>query len=126
MASSCEEWLRQADYDMETAEFMLDGGRTFYAAFMCHLAVEKGLKGLYQAKLGHVPPRTHNLVYLLKKAGLRPAAEMDEFLVSLNEVQVATRYPEDLGVVGEQFPEPRVRAILERGREVLTWIRAQR
>jgi HEPN domain-containing protein len=47
MASSPEEWLRQADYDMDTAKFMLRGGRTAYAVFFCHLSVEKGLKGLY-------------------------------------------------------------------------------
>jgi len=25
------EWLQQADYDMETAEYMFSGGRAFYA-----------------------------------------------------------------------------------------------
>ena len=59
------EWLRQADYDIETAEFMFNGGRYFYSIFMCHLAIEKALKGLYQFKLEQVPPKTHNLVYLL-------------------------------------------------------------
>ena len=31
-----EEWLRQADYDMDTAEFMFSGERYFYTVFMCH------------------------------------------------------------------------------------------
>ena len=61
------EWLKQADYDMDTAEFMCRGGRYFYAVFMCHLAIEKALKGLYQRNLQETPPKTHNLIYLLSK-----------------------------------------------------------
>ncbi len=44
MAKRPAEWLAQADYDIETAELMISGGRHFYAVFMCHLAVEKALK----------------------------------------------------------------------------------
>jgi len=29
-----DEWLKQSDYDMETAEYMFQGGRYFYAVFM--------------------------------------------------------------------------------------------
>jgi len=47
MCDKCEEWLKQADYDMDTADAMHTGGRYFYAIFMCHLSIEKGLKGLY-------------------------------------------------------------------------------
>ncbi|MDO9528114.1 MAG: HEPN domain-containing protein [Syntrophales bacterium] len=49
MAEDPQEWLRQADYDMDTAEYMLSGGRYFYAVFMCHLSIEKALKGLFHA-----------------------------------------------------------------------------
>ena len=44
MAAGPEEWFRQADYDLETAEYMLRGGRRFYAVFISHLAVEKALE----------------------------------------------------------------------------------
>jgi len=44
MSKSPQEWLKQADYDMETAEIMFDNKRHIYAVFMCHLAIEKILK----------------------------------------------------------------------------------
>ena len=66
------EWLKQADYDMDTVDFMCKGGRYFYAVFMCHMAIEKALKGLYQKNLQETPPKTHNLIYLLNKIGLKP------------------------------------------------------
>ena len=65
MSNKHEEWLKQADYDMDTADVMFNNGRYFYAVFMCHLSIEKALKGLYIKTLNHVPPKTHNLLYLL-------------------------------------------------------------
>ncbi len=47
MAIDPSEWLTQADYDLDTAQDMLDKGRNFYAVFMAHLAIEKALKGLF-------------------------------------------------------------------------------
>lgn len=58
-----EEWFLQADYDMDTAQYMFDGGRYFYTVFMCHLSIEKALKGLHSARLGEEPPKVHSLVY---------------------------------------------------------------
>jgi HEPN domain-containing protein len=45
-----EEWLRQADYDMDTADHMFGGGRYFYAVFMRHRSIEKALKGALPKK----------------------------------------------------------------------------
>ena len=42
-----EEWFFQSDYDLETAQHMLQTGRNIYCIFMCHLSLEKALKGLY-------------------------------------------------------------------------------
>ena len=61
MAVTPEEWLLQADFDLDTANDLLEKGRIFYAVFMCHLAVEKALKGLFWRKLGSIPPKTHDL-----------------------------------------------------------------
>jgi HEPN domain-containing protein len=43
---SSKEWLLQSDYDITTAEAMYESGRYFYAVFMCHLSLEKCLKGM--------------------------------------------------------------------------------
>jgi HEPN domain-containing protein len=56
MEKRTEEWLRQSDYDMDTADYMFHGGRHLYAVFMCHLAVEKALKAVYFEKLREIPP----------------------------------------------------------------------
>ena len=74
---------------------------------MCHMALEKALKGLYQARRGEVPPKTHNLVYLIGQA------------------QVAARYPEDLDAVRRLYSRPVAQSILQQTQEAVQWIRSQ-
>ena len=125
MSKKPDEWFRQADYDMETAEFMLSGGRYFYVVFMCHLSIEKALKGLYQKRLEEIPPKIHNLIYFLNKMGLKPEESIGKFVVKLNEASVVTRYPEELGKLQKDFTQPIVQDILSRSKEVLKWIKKQ-
>lgn len=65
MIKPAEEWLRQADYNMETAQAMFDAGRYLYVIFMCHLSLEKALKGMYTKILNETPPKIHNLNYFI-------------------------------------------------------------
>ena len=119
------EWLKQADYDIDTAEFMLAGAKYFYTVFMCHLSVEKAMKALYQERLKETPPKTHNLVYLLKKIGIRPAEPIGKFIVKLNEASVVTRYPEDIDKLQKQYTPGVVKDILAKSKEILRWIKEQ-
>jgi HEPN domain-containing protein len=125
MPKTSHEWLRQADYDMETAEYMFSGGRFFYAVFMCHLSIEKALKGLYQQKLSEAPPRTHNLLYLLTQIEAKPPENIARFLVRLGEASVATRYPEELARLTQEYTEPVVRDVISKSREALKWIKKE-
>lgn len=119
------EWLKQAEYDINTAEFMYDGGRFFYAVFMCHLAVEKALKGLFQQKLQETPPKTHNLVYLLSKIGIRPDENIGRIITKLNEASIATRYPDDIDVLQRNYTQAVTKQILSQTKEALEWIKRQ-
>ena len=96
MGITPQEWLKQAEYDMETAEYMFDGGRYFYTVFMCHLSIEKALKGLYQERLKEIPPKVHNLIYLIEKINLKLPNILYNVVYTLNRISVPTRYPEDL------------------------------
>jgi HEPN domain-containing protein len=125
MAKAPQEWLNQAEYDMDTAEFMFNGGRYFYAVFMCHLSIEKALKGLYQKRFDEMPPKKHNLVYFLNKLNLKPPETIGKFIVKLNEANVATRYPEELTELQKNFTQPVVREMLSKSKEVLAWIKME-
>ena len=120
-----KEWLKQADYDIETAEFMFNGGRYFYSVFMCHLSIEKALKGLYQFTLNELPPKTHNLVYLLNKIEIKPDEKIGRFMIKLNEANIATRYPEDLAILQKNYSKKITHTIFTDTKEALQWIKQQ-
>lgn len=121
MAHTPEEWLKQSDYDLETAEFMLSGGRNIYAVFMAHLAMEKALKAIYHKKFFEIPPKTHNLMHLLNKNGLPPPEDVGEFIAELDHASVATRYPEELSVMSAIYTPARTKEILAKTKEGVKW-----
>lgn len=118
-----DEWFKQADYDMDTAEFMFSGERYFYSVFMCHLSIEKALKGLYIQKFKDAPLKTHNLLYLLEIIDLELPEDMYDFVFTLNRVSVLTRYPDDLQKMLKDYNKKKTKEILDKSKELLKWLR---
>ena len=125
MLRSPQEWLKQADYDIKTAEIMFDNKRYFYAVFMCHLSIEKALKGIYLDRLKEIPPKTHNLVYLVEKIKLLLPENLYDSVFALNRVSVPTRYPDDIQRMLKDYNEERTKKVIESGKEVLQWLKKQ-
>ncbi|MBI3582644.1 MAG: HEPN domain-containing protein [Nitrospinae bacterium] len=119
------EWFNQADYDLKTAEAMLKAGRYIYTVFMCHLCIEKALKGLYIQKLSNVPPKIHNLIYLLGKTGLIPPDNLKDFVAQLNQVSVPTRYPDELKVMIKEYNKQKANSILKNTKGLLKWLKGK-
>ena len=125
MSDKHREWLKQADYDMDTADAMYHSGRFFYAVFMCHLSIEKALKGLYYKILNEIPPKTHNLLYLLTKIGKKPEPILEKFIIKLNTASVATRYPDELAKLQAAYTETVTKDMITQSKDVLKWIKTQ-
>lgn len=94
-----------------------------YVLFMCHLAVEKLLKALYEAQLKKAPPKTHNLIFLTNEVGLAVPEEHLKTLESLNDISVVTRYPEDIQALVKAFKKDRVEDYLTRTKGLLKWLK---
>ena len=120
-----DEWLRQADYDMETARSMYKESRYFYVVFMCHLSIEKALKGLYVARFLAPAPRTHSLLYFVDRLRLDPPAAVKELVSRLNGLSVPTRYPDDLRRMSAEFDSRRTWSILDESMRTLAWLKSQ-
>ena len=118
-----EEWLKQADYDLGTAKAMLDTGRYIYTVFMCHLSVEKALKGLYAKKLNENPSKTHNLNYICEEMNLEIPGKFNDFMDNLNNLSVPTRYPDKLEKLLKDFKKDATKKIYDQTKELLQWLR---
>lgn len=123
MAKDHKEWFRQADYDMGAAHTLFDGGRYIYAVFMCHMAIEKALKGLYFKKHQKQAPKTHNLLHIADEIGLQPPQNILDFIIKLNRQSVVTRYPEDLKTMAKMYNQKNTVAVMKQSAEVLQWLR---
>lgn len=92
---------------------------------MCHLAIEKALKGLYQKNLNETPPKVHNLIYLIEKTGLKIADDLYDMIFNLNRVSIPTRYPDDLKRMQKDYNKKRTADILNKSKEILKWLKNQ-
>ena len=123
MNPQVKNWLDSAVYDLETAEHMFRTGTYIYTVFMCHLALEKALKAKFEEVTGKTAPKTHDLEYLLKLAGLSPDEAAERFMTEISNLSVVTRYPQDFGKMFAAFSRERAEALLSRTRETFQWIR---
>jgi len=123
--SKIDEWFLQSDYDFETAEAMYASARYIYAIFMCHLSLEKALKGLYLKRKNEHPVKSHDLVYFVQKIELEMKPEDYQFLVSINRLSVPTRYPDDLKKLIKSFTKDQTKKYLNSAKSIQQWIKQQ-
>jgi HEPN domain-containing protein len=93
---------------------------------MCHLAIEKLLKAILHEVTGSPPPKTHDLIYLLKLADVHMPDHLLEFIGKVNSASIVTRYPEDLSKILSAYPAAVARDYFNKAREVLEWLRQDR
>ncbi|MCL2651874.1 MAG: HEPN domain-containing protein [Candidatus Azobacteroides sp.] len=120
-----EEWFFQSDYDLETAHQLLQSGRSVYCIFMCHLSLEKALKGLFIKRLNEFPPKLHDLMYFVDRISLPLENTHLNFLMWLNRMAIITRYPEDLQNMIKLFSEEQTNNVYKQAKTVQQWIMQQ-
>ena len=125
MKSMTEHWLNLAEYDLETARAMLQSERYLYVTFMCHLTLEKALKGLIAEQQEEHPPRIHRLLRLAELAGVldEMAEEQRNFLLRLDPLNIEARYPEDRAAVGRLLDASFCQRILSETEATFAWMR---
>jgi HEPN domain-containing protein len=106
-------WFNMADYDLKTAQVMLDGRRYLYVGFMCHQIIEEALKGLCVKQHNKIPPYTHNLLTLCADLNLDLTKEQQDFFAELNPLNIEARYPEMKEKLGTAISKKKASILLE-------------
>lgn len=120
-----KEWLYQAEYDLETAKSLYRSRRYIYTVFMCHLAIEKALKAFVVKKTEKAPPKTHNLISLLKLGNVVLTTEQVKYISRLSLAGIITRYPEDLKQAIDEYPRHVALDYLKRTEDVIKCLKQQ-
>lgn len=118
MRKDTKSFKQSAEYDLQTAEYMLKTGRYIYVVFMCHLSIEKMLKAIVAEATGNIPPKTHNLIYLIKLADIKLPQDHFDFITKINNASIVTRYPEDFSKLLEVYPKAIAMDYLNHTKEV--------
>jgi len=115
-------WINSAETDLETAELLIQNNKYLPGLFFCHLVIEKAIK--YQVvKMTHsIPPKSHNLIYLMELSNLNISDDYERFLGVLMKYQLSGRYPD----YNPYIPDKNVvDGYLEKTREILKWLKSQ-
>ena len=119
-------WSERAQYDLETANVMLDTKRYLYVAYMCQQAIEKLLKAII-AQQGKENMPNHNLNRLAQIADV--AGEMDagklEFLAELTPYSIEARYGDFKESLSEIINEEKARQVYWKTQEIFRWLSAR-
>ena len=115
-------WITSAKYDIESARHMFSTRRYIYVIFLCHLAIEKMLKAIVAQSQERHPPYTHDLYELIELAHLEIPPEHQSVIAQLNELSIATRYPEDFEQLVKHYPKSVAEQFLKQSRALLKWL----
>ena len=118
-----QRWINLSDYDLETANAMLQTGRYLYVGFMCHLVVEKIFKACYVKLKDDTPPFTHDLEYIALKSGFYEmlSEAQQDFIGELNPLNIEARYSEYKDEMSKRLTPAKCTEILAETTKIRQW-----
>lgn len=90
-----EYWISTAVDDLQTAELLISNRKTLQGLFFCHLSIEKIIKAHIVGETGIIPPKSHNLLFLVTLTKLVISESNKDLCALLMTYQLEGRYPEN-------------------------------
>jgi len=120
-------WLEMSDYDMATADAMLDSKRYLYVGFMCHQSIEKIFKALFTKIKDETPPFVHNLSMISQKGDFYKELSDDQknFIDELEPLNIEARYPSHKEKIFQSLSEDRCKYLINKTRELQEWVKTK-
>jgi HEPN domain-containing protein len=115
-------WKEGSTDDLEAAHALLAAGKVRHAGFFVHLAIEKAIKARVVAATRDVAPRSHDLLFLARRAGIDLTQEQSDFLGRVQVYCQEGRYP------AQTPPPPAAQTVawdLHHAEELVRWLTDQ-
>lgn len=93
-AEQIDYWIKSAIDDLQIADLLISNGKILQGLFFSHLCIEKVIKAHFVRFTAEIPPRSHNLLYLLSKTDLTLSEDEKDLCSILMTYQLEGRYPE--------------------------------
>ena len=116
-------WVNQSKDDWEAAELLFTGNKYLHALFFAHLSLEKACKAHWiNSGDANIPPKSHNLIFLLSQTKIELTDDQKEFLLELNRFQIEGRYPEQISKLHQSSTATFTRNKLNEAKELHLWL----
>lgn len=118
------DWLRQAELDVEMARVALGAGRAEWACFAAQQGAEKAVKALHEAE--GTEARGHSVAALLEGLADVPSGLLDA-AKALDKHYVPARYPNahPVGAPGDSYTASEAERAIAQAEEVLGYARSR-
>jgi HEPN domain-containing protein len=125
MDSKIKYWIDLSDYDLETAEAMLQSKRYLYVGFMCHQSIEKAFKAYYIKLKSETAPYSHSLSYLAKQGDFYDEfSELQKgFIDQIEPLNIEARYPSHKERLLKSLTDIKCLEIIHNAKEIQKWIK---
>lgn len=115
-----------AKRDWKTVQNLFNTKEYVPALFFAHLHLEKLCKAIWVIKnIDNHPPKIHNLVKLLKGAGLYFSDTHLDFMIIMNNFQLEGRYPDYKQLLYKTYKKANTETILKQAKELSKWLQGQ-
>jgi HEPN domain-containing protein len=116
-------WIEQANDDWRAVETLYAGKKYLQSLFFTHLVIEKICKSIWiKHNEGNIPPRTHNLIYILSKTNLELPEEISVFLLNLNRFQLEGRYPDYMNKLHKICDSEFTKNMIDNAKNAKEWL----
>ncbi|KAA6318845.1 hypothetical protein EZS27_031192 [termite gut metagenome] len=125
MDTKTKYWIDLSDYDLETAEVMLQNKRYLYVGFMCHQTIEKAFKAYFTKLKSETAPFSHSLSYLAKQGGFYDlfTNEQKDFIDQLEPLNIEARYPSYKERLLKSLTDTKCTEIIRNTKTLQQWIK---
>jgi HEPN domain-containing protein len=125
MDSKIKYWFDLSDYDLDTAEAMLQSKRYLYVGFMCHQSIEKAFKAYYTKLKSETAPYSHSLSYLAKQGDFyeKFSEKQKEFIDQIEPLNIEARYPSHKERLLKSLTDIKCLEIIHNTKEIQKWIK---
>jgi HEPN domain-containing protein len=125
MDSKIKYWIDLSDYDLETAEAMLQSKRYLYVGFMCHQSIEKAFKAYYTKLKSETAPYSHSLSFLAKQGHFYEefSESQREFIDQIEPLNIEARYPSHKERLLKSLTDIKCLEIIHNTKEIQKWIK---
>jgi HEPN domain-containing protein len=114
-------WVTTAEEDWISVGALLDTKRYLHCLFWAHLTLEKLAKAHWvKAHENDIPPKVHNISWLLEESNIDLGKDRMEFLTEFNDFQLSSRYPDYLSKMHKICTKDFTVSEMEKVKEVRT------